>query len=76
VLSDAELWATDTSVTKDVATQWEQILSEAYAPHSFAIQELHRRDTFQGWLRRWRIDDLALVDGNAGSVDRGGFIDG
>jgi AraC-like DNA-binding protein len=66
VLSGAELWATDASVTQDVAAQWEQMLAEAYAPWTVAIPDLGHRDTFQGWLRRWRIDDLALVEGGCG----------
>ena len=64
--SGGELWAMDASVAKDVAAQWEQILSEAWVPWTVAIPELHRRNSFQARLRRWRIDDLTLVDGRCG----------
>jgi AraC-like DNA-binding protein len=66
VLSGAELWATDPGVAQDVTAQWEQMLAEAYGPWTVAIPELHRRNGFQGWLRRRRIDDLALVEGRCG----------
>ena len=64
--SGGELWATDARGTGDLAAQWEQILSEAYVPWTVAIPELHRRSSFQAWLRRWRIDDLELLDGECG----------
>jgi AraC family transcriptional activator of tynA and feaB len=64
--SGDELWTVDSSVGDDAAAQWEQILSASYVPCTVAIPELPHRDTFKAWLRRWQIDDLALVDGQCG----------
>ena len=55
VPSGGELWATDASVTDDVAAQWEQILSASYVPWTVSIPELPHRDTFKAWLRRWQM---------------------
>jgi AraC family transcriptional regulator, positive regulator of tynA and feaB len=66
VPSGGELWATDARTRDDVADQWGQIVSAAYGPWTVAIPERPHPDAFQAWLRRWRIDDLALVDGKSG----------
>ncbi|MDT5279537.1 MAG: AraC family transcriptional regulator, positive regulator of tynA and feaB [Mycobacterium sp.] len=64
--SGGELWTINARGTDDVADQWEQILSAAYVPWTVAIPERPHPDAFQAWLRRWRIDDLTLVDGKCG----------
>jgi AraC-like DNA-binding protein len=64
--SGGKLWTINARCTDDVADQWEQILSAAFAPWTVAIPERPHRDAFQGWLRRSRIDDLALVDVKSG----------
>jgi AraC family transcriptional activator of tynA and feaB len=64
--SGGELWTTDARATDDLAAQWEQILSETYVPWTVAILVRPHRDAFRAWLRRWRIDDLVLVDGECG----------
>jgi AraC-like DNA-binding protein len=64
--SGGELWTINARGTDDVADQWEQMLSAAYVPWTVAIPERPHRDAFRAWLRRWRIDDLTLVDGKCG----------
>jgi AraC family transcriptional activator of tynA and feaB len=66
VPSGGELWTTDARATDGAVAQWQQILSDAYVPWTVAIPELPHRDAFRGWLRRWQIGDLALVDGQCG----------
>jgi AraC family transcriptional activator of tynA and feaB len=66
VSSGGELWATDAGTRDDVAAQWEHILSATYLPWTVAIPELPERNAFQGWVRRWPIDDLLLVDCRCG----------
>jgi hypothetical protein len=61
-----ELLTTDARVSDDVAAQWEQILSESYVPWTVSLPEVSRPDPFRAWVRRWWIDDLALVDGECG----------
>jgi AraC family transcriptional activator of tynA and feaB len=64
--SSGELWTTNCRVRDDMAAQWEQILSAAYVPWGVAIAEHSHWDAYRASLRRWRIDDLALVDGKCG----------
>jgi AraC family transcriptional regulator, positive regulator of tynA and feaB len=66
VPSGGELWATDARTRDDAAAQWEHILSAAYLPCTVAIPELPERNAFHGWVRRWPIDDLLLVDCGCG----------
>ena len=64
--SGGELWTTDARATDDLAAQWEQILSAAYVPWTVAIPEPPHPESFRAWIRRWQMDDLALVDGQCG----------
>jgi AraC family transcriptional regulator, positive regulator of tynA and feaB len=64
--SGGELWATDGDTRDDVAAQWEQILSATYLPWMVAIPKLPHQDVFQGWVRRWWIDDILLADSRCG----------
>jgi AraC family transcriptional activator of tynA and feaB len=66
VPTGGELWSTDAGTRDDVAAQWEHILSATYLPWTVAIPELPERNAFQGWVRRWPIDDLLLVDCRCG----------
>jgi AraC family transcriptional activator of tynA and feaB len=64
--SGGEWWAVDTRGGQDVAAQWEQIVSETFAPWTISIPHSTHTDMFRGRIRRWQIDDLALVDGHCG----------
>ena len=66
VPSGGELWATDADTRDDVAAQWEDILSATYLPWAVAIPELPHQDVFQGWVRRWWIDDILVADSRCG----------
>jgi AraC family transcriptional activator of tynA and feaB len=63
--SDA-VWATDARTRDDVTAQWEHILSATYLPCTVAIPQLPERNAFRGWVRRWPVDDLLLVDCGCG----------
>jgi AraC family transcriptional regulator, positive regulator of tynA and feaB len=66
VPSGGQLWATDADTRDDVAAQWEDILSATYLPWAVAIPELPPQDVFQGWVRRWWIDDILVADSRCG----------
>jgi AraC family transcriptional activator of tynA and feaB len=66
VPSGGELWATDPRAGDDVTAQWEQILAATYMPWTVSLPEVSRPDVFRAWVRRWRIDDLVLVDCECG----------
>src|ERR1700731_2224248 len=66
VPTGGELWATDAGPRDDVTAQWEHILWATYLPWTVAIPELPERNAFQGWVRRWPIDDILLVDCRCG----------
>jgi AraC family transcriptional activator of tynA and feaB len=66
VPTGGELWATDAGTRDDVVAQWEHILSATYLPWTVTIPELPERNAFRGWVRRWPIDDLLLVDCRCG----------
>jgi AraC-like DNA-binding protein len=66
VSSGGEFWATDAGTRDDVAAQWEHILSATYLPWKVAIPELPHPDVFQGWVRRWWVDDILMADSRCG----------
>jgi AraC family transcriptional regulator, positive regulator of tynA and feaB len=66
VPSGGELWATDAETRDDVAAQWEHIMSATYLPWTVAIPQLPHQDVFQGWVRRWWIDDILMADSRCG----------
>jgi AraC family transcriptional activator of tynA and feaB len=53
---EGEFWTT--RETGDVAGQWEQMLSATHLPWTVRVDD----GPFEAWVRRWWIDDLALVD--------------
>jgi AraC family transcriptional regulator, positive regulator of tynA and feaB len=66
VPTGGELWATDAGTRDDVVAQWEHIMSATYLPWTVTIPELPERNAFRGWVRRWPIDDILLVDSRCG----------
>ena len=59
-----EYWATSAHAGRDERTgEWEQMLSSTHLPWTVQIDSQHDADhPFEAWVRRWWIDDLALVD--------------
>ena len=50
-----EFWATG---GRDVAGSWQEILSATHLDWTVRVDH----QPFEAWVRRWWIDDLALVD--------------
>jgi AraC family transcriptional regulator, positive regulator of tynA and feaB len=63
-----EYWTTNAQAGRDERTgEWEAMLSATHLP--WTVQVDARRDEdrpFEAWVRRWWIDDLALVDCECG----------
>jgi AraC family transcriptional regulator, positive regulator of tynA and feaB len=63
-----EYWSTSARAGRDERTgEWEEMLSTTHLP--WTVQVDGRRDQdrpFEAWVRRWWIDDLALVDCECG----------
>jgi hypothetical protein len=72
-LADGNFYAGDsraiyrwTRANEPIFREWEHILSATYLPWTVAIPELPEREAFQGWVRRWWIDDILLADSRCG----------
>jgi AraC-like DNA-binding protein len=63
---DDEFWITEAQVGDDQAERWQQMLSATHLPWTVAIPESRSGAGFEAWVRRWWIDDLALVDCECG----------
>lgn len=60
-----EYWATSPHTGRDERTgEWEQMLSATHLP--WTVQLDGEAPSFDAWVRRWWIDDLALVDCECG----------
>jgi len=68
VRGGGEYWTTNAQAGRDERTaEWEAMLSATHLP--WTVQVDARRDEdrpFEAWVRRWWIDDLALVDCECG----------
>lgn len=60
---DEEFWTTG-GPADTVADQWREMLSATHLPWSVAVPP--DQGPFTAWVRRWWIDDLALVDCECG----------
>lgn len=60
-VNDGEFWAMNTQGA-DQPAQWQQILSATHLPWRVTIAHPHSEGAFDAWVRRWWIDDLALLD--------------
>ncbi|GAA3219527.1 helix-turn-helix domain-containing protein [Pseudonocardia petroleophila] len=58
-----EYWSTS---TRGEPGEWERMLSATHLPWSVRIDPDHDGPPFEAWVRRWWIDDLALVDCECG----------
>jgi AraC-like DNA-binding protein len=62
--SQGEYWATSAQADRDERTgEWERMLSTTHLPWTVRIDPDR---PFDAWVRRWWIDDLALVDCECG----------
>jgi AraC family transcriptional activator of tynA and feaB len=63
-----EFWTTSAHAGRDERTgEWEQMLSTTHLPWTVQIDSRSDDDRpFEAWVRRWWIDDLALVDCECG----------
>jgi AraC family transcriptional regulator, positive regulator of tynA and feaB len=62
VTGDSEFWSTGARAgTDERAWQWEQMLSTTHLAWTVRIDHTEGQP-FEAWVRRWWIDDLALVD--------------
>ena len=67
-IQGSEYWTTSTHTSRDERTgEWEQMLSATHLPWTVQIDGERDEDRpFEAWVRRWWIDDLALVDCECG----------
>jgi AraC-like DNA-binding protein len=61
VTTAGEFWST--ASTGDETDRWQQMLSATHLPWAVAVPS---PPAFDAWVRRWWIDDLALVDCECG----------
>lgn len=64
-VNDGEFWAMNTQGA-DRPAQWQQILSATHLPWRVTITQPRSEGAYDAWVRRWRIDDLALLDCECG----------
>ncbi len=59
----SEFWITGAAATDDDQPgQWQQMLSATHLPWTVSVPVQRPGRVFEASVRRWRIDDLALVD--------------
>jgi AraC family transcriptional regulator, positive regulator of tynA and feaB len=56
-----EFWRIDPAGS-DPSAQWQQMLSATHLPWTTTLAPTRPGQVFDAWIRRWWIDDLALVD--------------
>jgi AraC-like DNA-binding protein len=61
-----EFWAIDAPGGTDRTEDWQQMLSATHLPWSVSVPSAPDEPVFEAWVRRWWIDDLALVDCECG----------
>lgn len=59
-------WTTGATVDDDQPDQWQRMLSATHLPWTVAVPEQRPGRVFEARVRRWWIDDLALVDCECG----------
>lgn len=63
---DAEFWDVNAQRRDDASARWQQMLSATHLPWRVALSEPRSERVFHAWVRRWWIDDLALLDCECG----------
>jgi len=67
VRGGGEYWTTSVDACRDERSgEWEQMLSATHLPWTVQIGDPDDGRPFEAWVRRWWIDDLALVDCECG----------
>jgi AraC family transcriptional activator of tynA and feaB len=61
-----EFWATGSPTGDGAVADWQQMLSETHLPWTVSVPREADEPMFEAWVRRWWIDDLALVDCECG----------
>lgn len=62
---EGEFWEIG-SLTGDGPAAWQHMLSETHLPWTVSVPDRADAPVFEAWVRRWWIDDLALVDCECG----------
>lgn len=65
-MSTNEFWTTGVAANDDQAGQWQQMLSATHLPWTVTVPAQRPGRVFTASVRRWWIDDLALVDCECG----------
>jgi AraC family transcriptional activator of tynA and feaB len=63
---NGEFWATGSRSGADRVGDWQQMLSATHLPWTVSVRGEPDEPVFEAWVRRWWIDDLALVDCECG----------
>lgn len=63
---DGGFWTTCGYDVNDLPGRWQQMLSATHLPWAVRLGEQAPGHPFEAWIRRWRVDDLALVDCECG----------
>jgi hypothetical protein len=59
---NGEFWTTESQAAGDRPDHWQRMLSATDLPWRVSIPDVPGEPAFGAWVRRWWIDDLALVD--------------
>jgi len=65
-MSTDEFWTTDVAADDDQRDRWRQMLSATHLPWTVTVPPQRPGRVFTASVRRWWIDDLALVDCECG----------
>lgn len=60
---ESEFWSTGSGPAEDPVAGWQEMLSATHLPWTVSVPA---EPVFEAWVRRWWIDDLALVDCECG----------
>jgi AraC family transcriptional activator of tynA and feaB len=64
--TDGGFWSTSATADDDQLAQWQRMLSATHLPWTVAVPPQRPGRVFAARVRRWWIDDLALVDCECG----------
>ena len=61
-MQGGEYWTTSGGRSDERTAQWQDMLSATHLPWTVQVDPCGDERPFEAWVRRWWIDDLALVD--------------